>query len=112
MLCELKLNLCQHSQFCIIRNAKTCVDRGNDVTCVCADGWSGTNCAVNNDDCIDHKCENNGKCIDKVNGYECKCEKGFSGLYCEGIMYVWFSGLIVESSLSGHKVNCSLSKVR
>lgn len=84
MLCELKLNLCQHSQYCIVAHAQTCVDYGDNVTCICADGWSGSNCGVNTDECEENKCVNGAKCIDKVNGYICKCKKGYSGLYCEG----------------------------
>ena len=84
-LCELKLNLCLHSQYCITSHAVSCVDRGDNVTCTCADGWAGNNCGVNIDECVNHKCLNGAKCVDGVNGYSCKCRKGFTGLYCEGM---------------------------
>ena len=83
-LCELKLNLCLHSQYCITSHAISCVDKGDNVTCTCADGWAGNNCGVNIDECESHKCLNGAKCVDGVNGYNCKCRKGFTGLYCEG----------------------------
>ena len=85
MLCEIKLDLCLHSKYCITDHASACVDRGNEVTCQCASGWTGDNCGVNINECIDQKCQNGGHCIDKVNGYECKCKKKFFGLYCESM---------------------------
>ena len=84
MLCELKLDLCLYSQYCIIAHAQKCSDHGDNVTCICDDGWGGSNCGVNYDECQQHNCKNGAKCIDKLNGYDCKCTKGFSGLYCEG----------------------------
>ena len=93
MLCEIKLDLCLHSKYCITDHASACVDRGNEVTCQCASGWTGDNCGVNINECIDHKCQNGGHCIDKVNGYECKCKKKFFGLYCESTHFslIWKS---------------------
>jgi len=85
VLCELKLNLCQHSQYCITKQATACIDRGDNVTCTCADGWAGSNCGVNIDECMNHKCLNGAKCVDEVDSYVCKCKKGYSGLYCEGL---------------------------
>uniref|UniRef100_A0A7M5URS7 EGF-like domain-containing protein n=1 Tax=Clytia hemisphaerica TaxID=252671 RepID=A0A7M5URS7_9CNID len=82
-LCELKLDLCRHSQYCITKHAISCVDRGDNVTCTCADGWSGSNCGVNIDECEENKCVNNGQCVDEVSGYVCKCKNAFTGLYCE-----------------------------
>ena len=90
MLCELKLDLCSHSQYCITKQASSCIDRGDNVTCTCAEGWAGSNCGVNIDDCVNHKCVNGAKCVDKVNGYLCKCKKGYQGNYCEGSVLVLF----------------------
>ena len=83
MLCELKLDLCVHSHFCIMKNARTCIDLGNNVTCMCLSGWGGSNCGVNIDDCVDSKCKNGGSCVDKLNNYECRCKDGYTGLFCE-----------------------------
>ena len=85
MLCEIKLNLCLHSQYCVTKNAKSCVDHGANVTCQCTEGWTGENCGVNVDDCEEHACDNGAYCVDGMNGYTCQCLKGYSGTFCEGI---------------------------
>ena len=35
------------------------------------------------DDCVGHRCENNGTCADRVNGFNCSCAPGFNGTQCE-----------------------------
>ncbi|WAR31504.1 FBP1-like protein [Mya arenaria] len=40
---------------------------------MCADGWSGTHCEQNIDECESNPCVNDGSCIDGLNGYTCVC---------------------------------------
>ena len=46
-------------------------------------GFSGLRCETNIDDCVGHKCENNGTCIDRIESYVCHCRPGYDGEYCE-----------------------------
>lgn len=51
-----------------------------------AQGFNGTNCENNIDDCPDHQCANGGTCIDGVNTYNCQCPPEWTGMendcYC------------------------------
>ncbi|KAL6459313.1 hypothetical protein MHYP_G00327850 [Metynnis hypsauchen] len=46
------------------------------------DSFNGTNCEVNLDDCLDHKCQNGGTCMDGVNTYNCQCPPEWTGQFC------------------------------
>lgn len=47
------------------------------------DGFTGTLCEINIDDCVNHNCNNNSTCEDGVNNYTCVCKPGFNGSQCE-----------------------------
>ena len=49
----------------------------------CVAGWSGTNCEVNVDDCVNMPCKNGGTCVDGLNSYSCSCGCEWSGPTCE-----------------------------
>lgn len=56
--------------------------------CVCPEGYSGSKCEINNNDCAPMSdgtspCQNNGTCTDAVNNFTCSCPHGFSGHRCE-----------------------------
>lgn len=38
---------------------------------------------MNDNDCLDNKCQNGATCIDLIQEYECKCPFGFKGKMCE-----------------------------
>lgn len=44
-----------------------------------AQGFNGTNCENNIDDCPDNQCANGGTCIDGVNTYNCQCPPEWTG---------------------------------
>ena len=80
--CEKKIDWCSKAEFSPCQNNGKCVKSGGSFKCECAAGFSGDTCAVNLDDCVNHKCQF-GVCVDGVGNYSCKCKDGFSGVYCE-----------------------------
>ena len=54
--CEKKIQFCT-KEFNPCKNGASCLDRGDHYTCQCALGFSGENCTLNNDDCINHMCQ-------------------------------------------------------
>ena len=63
-------------------NNGTCMDNINGYSCVCADGFTSTNCTVNIDDCDPNPCMNGGSCEDLINDYDCQCVSGYAGSDC------------------------------
>uniref|UniRef100_A0AAY4ARE6 Delta-like protein n=1 Tax=Denticeps clupeoides TaxID=299321 RepID=A0AAY4ARE6_9TELE len=52
-------------------------------SCECQEGFTGTYCHENINDCESSPCRNGGTCIDKVNVYQCICADGWEGPNCE-----------------------------
>jgi hypothetical protein len=50
--------------------------------CSCLNGFNGTNCENNIDDCYGVVCMNGGSCVDKVQNFECMCTEGWKGINC------------------------------
>ena len=50
--------------------------------CACHDGYNGTLCNHNIDECHDMPCLNGGTCTDGVNSFSCDCVAGFVGDTC------------------------------
>ena len=71
------------------QNGATCRAIGRTLfSCDCAAGFSGSDCEVNIDDCIDRTtlaelCQNGGVCTDGVDEYACACPDGVTGDNCE-----------------------------
>uniref|UniRef100_A0A667Y4L9 Protein eyes shut homolog n=1 Tax=Myripristis murdjan TaxID=586833 RepID=A0A667Y4L9_9TELE len=62
------------------RNFQPCANGGrcllssaSSYSCVCTPGWSGQNCQINVNDCVQHWCQNG------ATYYQCICPLGFSG---------------------------------
>ncbi|GFT66347.1 protein slit [Trichonephila clavipes] len=80
--CEKKINFCS-KEFNPCKNGATCIDENYSYSCACSLGFTGDNCTININDCLDHLCQNGGTCIDGINTYRCQCQDGFSGAFCE-----------------------------
>uniref|UniRef100_A0A8C2DMQ4 Delta-like protein n=1 Tax=Cyprinus carpio TaxID=7962 RepID=A0A8C2DMQ4_CYPCA len=58
---------------------------GGHFSCECQEGFTGTYCHENINDCESSPCRNGGTCIDKINAYQCICADGWEGHNCENI---------------------------
>ncbi|XP_066275061.1 fibropellin-3-like [Branchiostoma lanceolatum] len=61
----------------------TCTDDIASYTCRCENGWEGTNCDQDIDECASNPCWLGGTCLDHVDGYSCVCPKEKTGKNCE-----------------------------
>ncbi|XP_069385643.1 protein jagged-1a-like isoform X2 [Paralichthys olivaceus] len=56
---------------------------GGQFSCECEDGFTGTYCHENINDCESAPCLNGGTCLDKINHYQCVCADGWEGATCQ-----------------------------
>uniref|UniRef100_A0A3B4Z5A1 Delta-like protein n=1 Tax=Stegastes partitus TaxID=144197 RepID=A0A3B4Z5A1_9TELE len=56
---------------------------GGQFSCECEEGFTGTYCHENINDCESAPCLNGGTCIDKVSQYQCVCAEGWDGPTCQ-----------------------------
>ncbi|XP_042161731.1 protein jagged-1b isoform X1 [Oncorhynchus tshawytscha] len=56
---------------------------GGQFSCDCQEGFRGTYCHENINDCESSPCGTGGTCIDKVSVYQCICGDGWEGDHCE-----------------------------
>uniref|UniRef100_A0A8C9YVE4 Protein eyes shut homolog n=1 Tax=Sander lucioperca TaxID=283035 RepID=A0A8C9YVE4_SANLU len=74
--CPKNLQPCANGGHCVFNDASS-------YTCICTPGWSGQNCHINVNDCVQHWCQNGATCVDEIDGYSCLCPRGYTGVYCE-----------------------------
>jgi len=61
----------------------TCFDHVFSYSCICARGFSGYNCEVDDDDCMSSPCKNGSTCTDMVDKYTCTCRSSWAGAFCD-----------------------------
>ena len=61
------------------------MDGINSYTCNCTEGYTGTDCETNINECLlmEPECSGRGICTDGDNSFTCNCSKGFTGLMCQ-----------------------------
>lgn len=52
--------------------------------CFCPNGYTGVNCEIFSNPCLQNPCLNQGICqVLQANLFQCQCRIGFSGFYCQ-----------------------------
>ncbi|KAF8792673.1 Protein crumbs like protein [Argiope bruennichi] len=79
--CEDVYNACGSSP---CRNGGTCQTTipSHEFSCSCPEGFLGSTCEVDINDCEGVICPTGKICVDLQNSYECRCPAGFSGEDC------------------------------
>jgi hypothetical protein len=81
VVCTTGVNGCLPTNPCL--NSGKCYPDQSTFVCVCPDGFLGSRCETNVDDCQGSQCMQGGTCIDGANSYACSCPSGFTGARCE-----------------------------
>ncbi|XP_030748736.1 cubilin-like [Sitophilus oryzae] len=76
---ECSSNPCKHGG--------TCLDLYKNFFCQCPDGWEGTTCEQDTNECFrfvgtDLGCQNGGTCENLPGSYRCLCQNGWIGIHC------------------------------
>ncbi len=69
--CDKKIQFCT-KEFNPCKNGATCQDHDDHYTCQCTVGFSGENCTINNDDCIQNMCQVRNPCFFATMGPQCR----------------------------------------
>ena len=96
---------------------QTCTDLVNSYKCDCVEGWAGTICEVDRDECVDQPdgsspCLHNGICQDEFNGFSCFCQQGFKSVHEDFRMCILkYSCICREGSYWPEQLNCFQAKI-
>lgn len=56
---------------------------GQDL-CLCAPGYTGIDCSIDIDECLESPCQHGGNCTDAINNYTCDCSQTlYQGQDCQ-----------------------------
>lgn len=79
-------------QFCHVSNDCTACNTSNvqcvravngSYVCACATGFTGEDCEIQIDNCVDVTCSENGRCRNLIGSSTCMCDRGYTGIFCE-----------------------------
>ena len=73
----------------------------NGYLCDCKDGFEGTNCEININECDPDPCLNGATCLDLDSRYECQCQIGFKGnIMIPSLFFYIFSDRAIVDEIS------------
>ncbi|XP_030850244.1 uncharacterized protein LOC100889793 [Strongylocentrotus purpuratus] len=64
-------------------NDGLCNNLQNAFTCTCVNGWTGTRCEEDFDECYVRPCHNGGNCTNLQDAFSCTCMQGWTGSTCD-----------------------------
>ena len=67
----------------LCQNGGYCKDTGNSHECRCLEGYYGSYCQNEVNECLANPCQNGATCKDLIGTYQCTCPKGYQGRNCE-----------------------------
>jgi len=70
-------------RLCGVDGTGNCVGSADGYFCRCNDGFKGTNCEININECQSGPCRSGGTCVDGINSFSCRCVPGWQGTLCE-----------------------------
>ncbi|KAK3784027.1 hypothetical protein RRG08_025221 [Elysia crispata] len=78
-------DVCNATDYCLAAPCVngTCSSQFGGFTCACQEGFEGSLCQHDINDCALNPCMNNATCQDHLLGFVCLCSQGFSGPICE-----------------------------
>lgn len=100
--CQTKINYCDRVEPCA--NGGLCINKesseffkNNFYECQCPEGWTGTNCTKDVDECahIQDPCSSKGQCINTPGSFFCTCFEFYYGARCERT-HICQQGLAME----------------
>lgn len=84
-MCEIPNYGACASNPCVRERSEKCEEIGRvSYFCTCKDGFVGTKCQSDDNECLGgDPCLNGAQCINNAGSYSCQCLNGFSGRNCE-----------------------------
>ena len=64
------------------------MDSVNAYSCMCVDGFTGSNCAIDVDECASSPCNNGATCNNEIGSFSCSCPQGYTGATCSVSLFV------------------------
>ncbi|XP_072919780.1 neurogenic locus notch homolog protein 2-like isoform X2 [Hemitrygon akajei] len=77
-MCQIDIDECASTP---CQHGAKCIDRPNAFECECSEGFTGTKCEINENDCNPDPCHY-GTCEDGIAAYTCICTPGYKGPIC------------------------------